>query len=52
LKQAQALGDFESLSIRHRRAIRIHLGADISSGLRTLLDIVRNGFPIGQGHAG
>jgi len=52
LKQAQALGDFESLSSRHRRAIRIHLGADISSGLRTLLDIVRNGFPIGQGHAG
>lgn len=52
LKQAQALGDFQSLSSRHRRAIRLHLGADIGAGLRTLLEIVQNGFPIGQGHAG
>jgi transaldolase / glucose-6-phosphate isomerase len=52
LKQAQALGDFQSLSSRHRRAIRLHLGKDIAAGLRTLLEIVQNGFPIGQGHAG
>jgi transaldolase / glucose-6-phosphate isomerase len=52
LKQAQALGDFQSLASRHRRAIRLHLGTDIKAGLRTLLEIVQNGFPIGQGHAG
>jgi transaldolase/glucose-6-phosphate isomerase len=52
LKQAQALGDFQSLSSRHRRAIRLHLGTDIEAGLRTLLEIVQHGFPIGQGHAG
>src|SRR5205814_6051328 len=28
LKQAQALGDFQSLASRHRRAIRVHLGKD------------------------
>jgi len=52
LKQAQALGDFQSLASRHRRAIRLHLGADIGGGLRTLLEIVQKGFPIVQGHAG
>ncbi|MEK6323841.1 MAG: bifunctional transaldolase/phosoglucose isomerase [Acidobacteriota bacterium] len=52
LKQAQALGDFQSLASRHRRAIRLHLGTDIGAGLRTLLEIVQNGFPIVQGHAG
>jgi transaldolase/glucose-6-phosphate isomerase len=52
LKQAQALGDFQSLASRHRRAIRLHLGADIAGGLRTLLEIVQKGFPIVQGQAG
>ena len=52
LKQAQALGDFQSLSSRHRRAIRLHFGADVAAGLRTLLDIVQTAFPIVQGHAG
>jgi hypothetical protein len=51
LKQAQALGDFQSLASRHRRAIRLHLGTDIGAGLRTLLEIVQNGFPIVQGQA-
>ena len=46
LKQAQALGDFESLASRHRRAIRVHLGKDVSAGLRTLLGIIQNNFPI------
>jgi hypothetical protein len=52
LKQAQALGDFESLASRKRRAIRLHLGADIARGLQKLLDIVREAFPIAQTHAG
>ena len=52
LKQAQALGDFQSLSSRHRRAIRLHLGTNVAAGLATLLEIVRKGFPIVQGHAG
>ncbi len=33
LKQAQALGDYESLASRGRRAIRIHLGSDVDAGL-------------------
>ena len=37
LKGAQALGDFESLAQRGRRAIRLDLGRDISAGLRRLL---------------
>lgn len=45
LKQAQALGDFASLASRHRRAIRIHLGTDIASGLKTLLEIVQSQLP-------
>jgi len=52
LKQAQALGDFQSLASRHRRAIRLHLGKDIAGGLSTLLEIVQKAFPIVQGHAG
>jgi transaldolase/glucose-6-phosphate isomerase len=45
LKQAQALGDFQSLASRDRRAIRVHLGADIAAGLGTLLEIVRTALP-------
>jgi len=41
LKQAQALGDFQSLASRDRRAIRVHLGADVAAGLKTLLEIVK-----------
>ena len=33
LKAAQALGDWQSLTSRNRRVIRIHLGADIEKGL-------------------
>ncbi|HSE97613.1 MAG TPA: transaldolase, partial [Blastocatellia bacterium] len=51
LKQAQALGDFQSLESRNRRAVRIHLGEDVAGGLRKLLDIVHNVFPISQGQA-
>ena len=52
LKQAQALGDFQSLSTRHRRAIRVHLGTDVAAGLKTLLEIVQTAFPIVQGQTG
>ena len=51
LKQAQALGDFQSLANRHRRAIRLHLGKDIAAGLRTLLEIIQKAFPVAQGQA-
>ncbi len=52
LKQAQALGDFQALRSRNRRAIRIHLGANIAAGLHTILDLVQEHFPIGVGQAG
>jgi len=45
LKQAQALGDFQSLSNRGRRAIRFHVGNDVPAGLNALLNAVRNAFP-------
>lgn len=51
LKQAQALGDFQSLASRNRRAIRIHLGADIAAGLQRVLEIVQTSFPLGKGQA-
>lgn len=41
VKAAQARGDFEVLAERGRRALRVHLPADVSSGLSTLLNIVR-----------
>ena len=40
LKQAQALGDFESLAARGRRAIRVDLGRDVEKGLRRLLALI------------
>ena len=46
LKQAQALGDFESLANRSRRVIRVHLSKGISEGLTSLLDLVREAKPI------
>ncbi|HEV8194264.1 MAG TPA: bifunctional transaldolase/phosoglucose isomerase [Ktedonobacterales bacterium] len=36
LKQAQALGDLQSLEAHHRRVIRIDLGANIVAGLREI----------------
>jgi glucose-6-phosphate isomerase len=46
LKQAQALGDFESLANRSRRVIRVHLSKGVAEGLKTLLDLVRKAKPI------
>ncbi len=36
VKAAQARGDFQVLSDRGRRALRVHLGADVAAGLETL----------------
>ena len=36
VKAAQARGDFQVLAERNRRALRIHLGADVKAGLDTL----------------
>jgi transaldolase / glucose-6-phosphate isomerase len=40
LKQAQARGDFRSLSTRGRRAIRVDLGSDSVAGLKRLRDYI------------
>jgi transaldolase/glucose-6-phosphate isomerase len=36
VKAAQARGDFQVLADRGRRALRVHLGADVAAGLRAL----------------
>jgi transaldolase / glucose-6-phosphate isomerase len=36
VKAAQARGDFQVLAERNRRALRVHLGADLKAGLATL----------------
>ncbi|HEV2799143.1 MAG TPA: bifunctional transaldolase/phosoglucose isomerase [Pyrinomonadaceae bacterium] len=45
LKQAQALGDFRSLSTRGRRAIRVDLGADVQAGLNRLQELIGQALP-------
>ena len=47
LKQAQALGDFRSLSTRGRRAVRVEIGPDIVAGLRRLFEVIREAVPVG-----
>jgi len=46
LKDAQALGDFQSLIAHGRRAIRIDLGSDVIVGLRTFQKLMVNALPI------
>jgi transaldolase/glucose-6-phosphate isomerase len=41
VKAAQARGDFQVLIDRGRRALRVHLGKDLKSGLATLTSAVR-----------
>jgi hypothetical protein len=41
VKAAQARGDFQVLAERGRRALRVHLGADLASGLKTLAAAVK-----------
>jgi hypothetical protein len=36
VKAAQARGDFEVLAERGRRALRVHVGSDVTDGLRKL----------------
>ena len=36
VKAAQARGDFQVLAERHRRALRVHLGADLQGALAVL----------------
>ena len=40
VKAAQARGDFEVLNERGRRALRVHLGSDVSEGLAKLAVVV------------
>ena len=40
VKAAQARGDFQVLLDRGRRALRIHLGADVASGLEKLVSFI------------
>lgn len=39
VKQAQARGDFQVLIDRDRRALRIHLGKDVTAGLKSLSEM-------------
>lgn len=41
VKAAQARGDFQVLAERDRRALRVHLGSDIKTGLATLQTIIQ-----------
>jgi transaldolase / glucose-6-phosphate isomerase len=41
VKAAQARGDFQVLADRGRRALRVHLGADLESGLSTLAAAIK-----------
>ncbi|HEX8294515.1 MAG TPA: bifunctional transaldolase/phosoglucose isomerase [Pyrinomonadaceae bacterium] len=52
LKQAQALGDFRSLSTRGRRAVRVEIGPDVTAGLRRLFEIIREAAPVSGATAG
>jgi transaldolase/glucose-6-phosphate isomerase len=40
VKAAQARGDFSVLTERKRRALRVHLGSDVSAGLQKLEDAI------------
>jgi transaldolase/glucose-6-phosphate isomerase len=41
VKAAQARGDFDVLAERGRRALRVHLGADVAAGLAVLTEAIR-----------
>ena len=42
LKQAQAIGDFEVLVERDRRALRVHLGPDVPAALAKLRERIEH----------
>jgi transaldolase / glucose-6-phosphate isomerase len=41
VKAAQARGDFQVLADRKRRALRVHLGSDVQTGLSKLAELVK-----------
>ena len=41
VQAAQALGDLQVLAARGRRALRVHLGSDVTAGLERLTDMVQ-----------
>jgi hypothetical protein len=41
VKAAETRGDFEVLAERHRRVLRVHLGAHVAAGLTTLKEAVQ-----------
>jgi hypothetical protein len=41
VKAAEARGDFAVLAERGRRALRVHLGADVNAGLKKLVELVK-----------
>ncbi len=41
VKAAQARGDFQVLADRQRRALRVHLGSDVKTGLGKLVELVK-----------
>ena len=44
VKAAQARGDFDVLAERGRRALRVHLGADVGAGLARLARAIEAGL--------
>ncbi|MGD2216193.1 MAG: bifunctional transaldolase/phosoglucose isomerase [Gemmatimonadales bacterium] len=44
VKAAQARGDFEVLVERGRRALRVHLGSDVTTGLKKLRELIERAF--------
>lgn len=40
VKAAQARGDFDVLAERGRRALRVHVGADVAAGLQQVCDLI------------
>ncbi len=44
VKAAQARGDLRVLEQRDRRALRVHLGADVDGGLQTLREAIERGL--------
>jgi hypothetical protein len=45
---AQAAGDLAVLESRGRRALRVHLGADVAAGLKTLAAAVDQALNVDQ----
>jgi len=41
VKAAQARGDFQVLADRKRRALRVHLGSDVKTGLTKLAELIK-----------